>query len=173
MHWDSKVTEQSTIPTISPSPVGGRARGRLRWGAIALGAAVDVGATQLCVTAISMVVGIRATVLQPRTTLDPAAAQTAMQITMSEQRLYALFTVVGLLCSAAGGYLTAYVAKTKVLLNAAVMGTCSAIVGLLMASASSGSSLTWSYLALTATTIPVAMLGGLLGRPPRTADGHM
>jgi hypothetical protein len=150
--------------------MGSRAPGPLRWGAIAIGVAVDVGGTQLCTTAISMLVGIRATIRQPQATLDPVSTQAALHITMSGGRLYALLTVVGLLCSVAGGYLTAYVARTKVLLNAAVMGMCSGIVGLLMASASSRSSLSWSFFALTATTIPAAALGGLLCHLARQRD---
>jgi hypothetical protein len=112
-----------------------------------------------------MAAGIRAAIhLRPQTNLDPAAAQAAMQTAMSIQPLHALLTVVGLLCSVAGGYLTAYVAKTAVLFNAAIMGICSGIVGLLMASVSIGSPPTWSQLALTATTVPAAMLGSLLCR---------
>ena len=151
-------------PTTPPTPSVGHARGPLRWGAIALGVAVDVAGTRLCTTAVSIAVGIRAAMVQPPTAVDPAAAQVAMQNTMSEQRIYALLVVIGLLCSVAGGYLTAYLAKTKVLLNAAVMGTCSSIIGLLMASVSSGQSPTWSHLALTATTVPAALLGGILCR---------
>ena len=142
-----------------------REHSRLRWGAIARGAAVDGAGTRLCATTISMVAGIRAAIrLHPQTNLDPAAAQAAMQSAMSIQPLHTLLTVVGLLCSVAGGYLTAYLAKMEVLLNAAIMGTCSGIVGLLMASVSIGSPPTWSQLALTVTTVPAAMLGGLLCR---------
>jgi hypothetical protein len=67
----------------------------------------------------------------------------------------------------AGGYLTAYLARTKVLLNAAITGTCSGLVGLLMASISSGHILPWSQLALTATTVPAALRGGILCRALR------
>ena len=67
----------------------------------------------------------------------------------------------------AGGYLTAYLAKTKVLLNAAIMGTCSGLVGLLMASVAAGHMLPWSQLALTGTTVPAALLGGILCRALR------
>jgi hypothetical protein len=55
-------------------------------------------------------------------------------------------------------------AKSKVLLNTAVMGTCSGIVGLLMAGLPSEQALTASHLALIATTIPAAMAGGLVYR---------
>ena len=140
-----------------------REHSRIRWGAIALGAAVDLAGTRLCVTAVSIVQAIRtAILLRPQPNLEPAAAQAAMQSAMSTQPLHALLTIVGLLCSVAGGYLTAYVAKKAALVNAAIMGTCSGTVGMLMASVSRGSSLTWSQLALTATTVPAAMLGGLL-----------
>ncbi len=161
---ESKVTETPTTPSEPNADMHVRATGSLRWGAIALGVAVDVGATQLCVTALSMVVGIRATIRQPPSSLDPATAQTAWQIAMSGQRLHALLTVVGLLCSVAGGYLTAYVAKTRALVHAAVMGMGSGIVGLLMICFSTEFSPSLSQLAMTATTIPVAMLGGLLCR---------
>jgi hypothetical protein len=100
--------------------------------------------------------------VQPPNPVDPAAAQVALQNTLSGQPIRTLLIVVGLLCSVAGGYLTSYMAKTKVLLNAAVMGTCSGLIGLLMASVSRAQLLTASHLALTATTIPAAMLGGLL-----------
>ena len=159
--WEGTLSELTTTP---PTPSVDRARGSLRWGAIALGAAVDIAGTRLCITAITLVVEIRAAILQPPTTLDPAATQVAIQYTLSGQGLYALLTVVGLLCSVAGGYLAAYVAKTAILLNAAVAGTCSGLVGLLIADVSSGHSPTWSQVALTATTIPAALLGGLLRR---------
>jgi hypothetical protein len=87
-----------------------------------------------------------------------------MQSAMTGSRLHAILTVVGLLCSVAGGALTAHMAKSKILLNSAVMGTCSGIIGLLMAGLSNGQPLTASQLALTATTIPAAMVGGLLYR---------
>jgi len=158
-------------PIISPDPsadMGVRARGSLRWGAIALGAAVDVAGTRLCTSAISMVIGIRtAVLLQTQTAPDPAAAQANLQGAFSGHWLDVLFSATGLLCSVAGGYLAAYMAKTAVLLNAAVTGTCSAIVGLLMLGGAGGSSPMWSQVALAAVTVPVAMLGGLLGRPAR------
>jgi hypothetical protein len=86
---------------------------------------------------------------------------------MADPRIFVFLVVVGLLCSVAGGYLTARMAKTAVLLNAAVMGMCSASVGFLVDHVSGASAPAWSQLALMASTVPVAMLGGLLGRPGR------
>jgi hypothetical protein len=151
-------------PPLSPDPSVAQAKGPLRWGAIALGAALDIAATRLCVTAVSIGAGVFAAVLWPSTPADPGAAQAAMQSAMTGPRLHVVLTVVGLLCSVAGGALTAYMAKSKILLNTAVMGTCSGIVGLLMTGLPSEQSLTASHLALTATTIPAAMAGGLLYR---------
>jgi hypothetical protein len=151
-------------PPLSPDPSVAQAKGPLRWGAIALGAALDIAATRLCVTAVSIGAGVFAAVLWPSTPADPEAAQAAMQSAMTGPRLHAILTVVGLLCSVAGGALTAYMANSKVLLNAAVMGTCSGSIGLLMAELSNGQPLTASHLALSATTIPAAMAGGLLCR---------
>ncbi len=85
---EGKVTDTPTKPSEPNADLLGRGPGSLRWGAIALGVAVDVGATQLCVTAISMVVGIRATIRQPTSSLDPSAAQTAWQFALSGQQLH-------------------------------------------------------------------------------------
>jgi hypothetical protein len=129
---------------------------------------VDVAGTRLCTSVISMAIGIRtAVLLQTQTTPDPAAAQANLQGAFSGRWLDVLFSATGLLCSVAGGYLAAYLAKTAVLLNAAVTGTCSAIVGFLVLGGAGGSSPMWSQVALAAVTVPVAMLGGLLGRPAR------
>lgn len=140
----------------------------MRWGAIALGAATDIGASQLCGTLIMMSIGLPAQ-LRSGSPAELAAAQADIQRMMASPSVFFFTVAVGLTCSAAGGYLTAYLAKTHALLNATVMGLCSTVAGSLMLGAGRAS-VGLTELALAAATVPAAALGGLLaqrlcGRP--------
>jgi hypothetical protein len=162
------VVEPLTAPPApQPGSSRGRTRGALRWGAIALGVGADIGATQLCVTAISMVVGLRISSAHPHI-MSGAAALAAMRSAMAAPSIFILTSLVGLLCSAIGGLLTAYLAKTRLLLNATVMGLCSGGIGLLSLGAAGG--LRLPEVALAAATLPAAMLGGQLARLARGAS---
>jgi hypothetical protein len=154
------VVEPPTALAPQPGSNGGRTRGALRWGAIALGVGLDIGTTQLCATAISMVVGFRLSSAHPHIMSEGAAALTAMRSAMAAPSIFVLTSLVGLLCSAIGGFLTAYLAKTRLLLNATVMGLCSAGIGLLSLGAAGG--LRFPEVALAVATVPAAMLGGQL-----------
>jgi hypothetical protein len=107
-----------------------------------------------------MVVGLRISSAHSRSVSDGAAALAVMRSAMAAPSIFILTSLVGLLCSVAGGWLTAYLAKTRLLLNATVMGLCSGGIGLLLLGAAGGLGL--PEMALAVATVPAAMLGGQL-----------
>lgn len=142
----------------------GKGRSPLRWGAIALGVGLDIGATQFFVTAIATVVGLHFATAHRSDVPDLAASQAALRAAMAEPSVFLLTSVVGLLCSLAGGLLTAHLAKTRLLLNATVMGLCSGVVGLFMLGAAGGGVPGWAEGASAMAAVPAALLGGQIGR---------
>ena len=149
-------------PPSPPAPGPGPTRGPLRWGAILVGAGVDVALTRVSSTVLAMAVGMLTAWMHPTGTTDAAAPQSALHSMHASLWFFVLSLGAGLLCSVAGGFLTGYLAKTGFLLNAAIMGVCSGSYGLLSHGMSALLVITPSRLELTAATVPAAMLGGWL-----------
>ncbi len=155
------MRSESQPATKPPTSDAGVAPGRLRGKAIAIGAAVDLGGTQLCVMALSFVVGIQEALVHRSNAPAAILSEGTAQIAGVAPWFVPVSTVLGLLCTFAGGFVTALLARTTVLLNATVTGLCTGSVGLVMISIANRPALTWGQLALAAITVPVATLGGL------------
>ncbi len=155
------MTHQPAPPATPPAPAPVSRTRALRWTAIAVGTVVDIAGTRISTTAIAIGLSTLAAMKHPARSGDLSSAQASVESVLAQPGITVLLSGVGLLCSVAGGFLTAYLAKTRRVLNSGVMGGCSTVFGLVMM-ASRGAPFTVDAVALAATSIPAALLGGLL-----------
>ena len=130
--------------------------------AILLGWVVDMGSSLVFGLIIGIVMGLILGMSSASTGVDAAAIQTKMeQITRTTQFL--IFQLgFGLMFTAIGGFVTAYIAKESELRHAFAMGSLSLASGLLLMSFNHEAIPGWYWIVAIITTIPSAMMGGAL-----------
>jgi hypothetical protein len=157
-------------PTTDAERAPANRRGGLSWLAILMGAGVDVAGTRVSSTLLSVAIGV---VISAAGSTNGDGAKTAATAILESRWLSAVNITMGLLWSVAGGYFAGYLAKRRQVVNAALAGSCAASFGLASQAIATGVPITPWLLALTATTLPAAMLGGWLasrGTPAATPD---
>ena len=131
--------------------------------AVAIGVAVDWIGTMVVSTVIGTVAGILLAVRGA--SLEQLPTQLAGSVSF-------LLTsgFFGLLCTAAGGFVAAHIARGKEMRHAFAMGVFSLLSGLLVAAIASDPSPLWYRLIFSLLVIPCALLGGYLRTVMKRSD---
>jgi hypothetical protein len=147
----------------SPRAVVHGASPRIHAGAVAIGVAVAFAGAIAVGTVATMALSMRAAFSGAR----PDGVQSAITEGLRGDTLLKVFFTTGTLFTVIGAFVTARIARQRILLHAVLMGGGCIVLGQLIELVSRAATPPWYRAAGVAATVPAAMLGGALSRAAR------